>query len=193
LTDQSTIELIHRIKGGDEQAFALLLSRFEPLILSTVARFCKPPAYRKDDFEDLKQEAVLALFKAAESFDEDFTRVSFGLYAKICIKNRLISAKRQRMRALKKDGRGVGRPRKQREGHPASCSKKSAPPDEERLRSLLEQSKDRLTSREQQAFDLYLQGRSYKEIGEELHCTVKSVDNALARAKRKIKERLPRD
>jgi RNA polymerase sporulation-specific sigma factor len=136
---------------------------------------------------------VLALFKAAESFDEDFTRVSFGLYAKICIKNRLISAKRQRMRALKKDGRGVGRPRKQREGQPASCSKKSAPPDEERLRSLLEQSKDRLTSREQQAFDLYLQGRSYKEIGEELHCTVKSVDNALARAKRKIKERLPGD
>ena len=193
LTDHSTKELIERIKQGDETAFALLLRQFEPLIVATVAKFCKPPAYRKDDFDDLRQEAVLALFRAAESFDLQEKEVSFGLYAKICIKNRLISAKRQRMRALKKEGRGVGRPRKhpkKEEAPQNSPGRRGALPTDSQLQAVL-LAKDELTPREKEVFDLYLAGRSYKEIGEELHCTFKSVDNALARAKRKIKGHLP--
>lgn len=192
--------LIKRIKEGDEQAFSLLLLQFEPLILSSVSRFCTPPAYQKSDFEDLRQEAVLALFKAAGSFDEEMTGITFGLYAKICIKNRLISAKRQKLRSIRKirDTKGnafqkkVGRPRKipaeQSSKKSGKSSFKGTLPTETQLLHLLDLAEKDLTAREKRAFDLYLSGSSYKEIGEELHCDIKSVDNALSRAKKKIKK-----
>jgi len=34
--------------------------------------------------------------------------------------------------------------------------------------------------------ECYLEGRSYREMSEELHCGTKSIDNALQRVKRKI-------
>ena len=68
---EQTIGLIKQIKQDDGQAFSLLLEQFEPLITGSVGRFCKPPAYQKSDFEDLRQEAVLALYKAAKSYDEE--------------------------------------------------------------------------------------------------------------------------
>ena len=184
---QQTIDLIKRMKNGDEQAFSLLVLQFEPLLEATARRFCKPPAYGESDFEDLRQEAVLALFKAATSFDEGQEQVTFGLYAKICINNRLISAKRHRLRSMKKDGRGVGRPRKAAPTAKKEGAMRSLPSDSQ-LQAYLDRARDELTPKEERVFDLYLKGLSYKEMGRLLHCTVKSVDNALTRAKKKVKK-----
>ena len=43
-----------------------------------------------------------------------------------------------------------------------------------------------LSELESKVLSLYLDGRSYEEIGELLECDTKTVDNALQRVKRKV-------
>lgn len=230
-SEKEIAALLSQVKEGDERAFAHLCVLFEPLVLTAARRFCTPPVFAPSDMEDLRQEALLALFKAACSYDlkkaegsgdgieggttqEDGTQdgttydggrnkrcvhekaespaVTFGLYAKICINNRLISAKRSKLRKLQSADpansfkRGVGRPRKA-----APVPKKSQRtlhlPTDSQLGDLLAAAREDLTPLEEQVFALYLEGTPYKEIASLLGLGQKSVDNALMRAKRKIK------
>ena len=89
-----TNELIS-IRNGDKSAYAEILKRFEPLIKSEVSECVRRlPAESDADPEELTSEAMLALYKAAVSY-EPTEKVTFGLYAKICIHNRLISCVRK--------------------------------------------------------------------------------------------------
>ena len=188
-------DLLLQIRKGNEPAFSALCFRFEPLILTAVKRFCKPPVFAESDEEDLRQEAMLALYKAAMSYDEAQSDVTFGLYAKICIKNRLISAKRTRVRRMQASSdrggeprRGVGRPRKKSPEAPKGRKMGRLPTDSQ-LGDLLELAQGDLSDLERKIFGMYLGGMRYKEIAQSCGLDVKSVDNALLRAKRKIKKR----
>ena len=50
--------------------------------------------------------------------------------------------------------------------------------------------KEALSGLEQEVLNLYLDGKSYQEIGETLGRHVKSIDNALQRVKRKLEKYL---
>jgi RNA polymerase sporulation-specific sigma factor len=50
-----------------------------------------------------------------------------------------------------------------------------------------------LSRLEAQVLRQYLEGKTYKEMADELQCRTKSIDNALQRTKRKISERMERD
>jgi RNA polymerase sporulation-specific sigma factor len=56
----------------------------------------------------------------------------------------------------------------------------------EELRSLVGCLSTSLSQLESSVLSLYLDGRSYEEIGERLDCDTKTVDNALQRVKRKV-------
>ena len=47
-----------------------------------------------------------------------------------------------------------------------------------------------LSTLESRVLTLYLEGRSYEEIGETVACDPKAVDNALQRVKRKVGQHL---
>ena len=88
---------------GDETAFAALCRIYAPLILSMADRFGSADGMETVDREDLRQEATVAFYRALRSYDADQSSVSFGLYAKICIRNRMISLlRRQRSRKNRK-------------------------------------------------------------------------------------------
>ena len=91
------------------------------------------------------------------------------MYAKICIRNRLVSAIRHRERKKRKE--------KADSLKEVSVSSEVGSSEGE-VGSLLAEAGELL----------YSSGLSYKEISKELGCTLKSVDNALSRAKRKLKE-----
>lgn len=91
LPDSDLQKLIDDAANGDDIAFAKLLERYAPLITAEVSRF-KSCGLDDDDF---RQEAYIAFFGAVKSYMTSDRTVSFGLYAKICIKNRLISAVRR--------------------------------------------------------------------------------------------------
>ena len=80
---------ILRIREGNQPAFSELMEAYAPLIAATVSRY--GTGLGKQDCEDLHQVALLALYRAAMAFDLEQSEVEFGLYAKICITNALVS------------------------------------------------------------------------------------------------------
>ena len=179
-------QCILSIRKGNQRAFDQLLAEYTPLVESQVLQYGKE--LTQQDREDLRQEALYALHRSALNYDFDRSGVEFGLYAKICINNRLISARRHKVRGMKKDGKGVGRPRKEARREPKRRVSGRALPSDEQLQTFLDRAKEDLTKKELAVLNLYLAGASYKEMARQLHCTEKSVDNALARAKKKIKK-----
>ena len=51
-----------------------------------------------------------------------------------------------------------------------------------------QQERQRLSKLEKQALELYLRGLSYQQIGEILHKSPKSIDNAIQRVKKKLEQ-----
>ena len=81
---------IAAVKNGDRAAFEELLVSYEPMILSEVTKLLLKASDFSDEAEELRQEGRLALYDAAIGYKEN-GEVTFGLYAKICVHNRLVS------------------------------------------------------------------------------------------------------
>jgi len=96
LDTPETLTLISLSKAGDQAAFDDLLTQYAPLIEHrlSVARARRSDVLPEDE-KDLRQEAHLAFYRALLGYNADQQDVSFGLYAKICIENALISALRK--------------------------------------------------------------------------------------------------
>lgn len=171
-------DLITAAKEGDQAAFAELCESYKPLISSMTDRYASAVsngyALEKDD---LRQEATVAFYRAVMTFDISQNEVSFGLYAKICIKNKMVSLLR---RSRKKQV-----PKAQRESVDKAVRLSALFPHRDEL---VELSKSLLSAKERKAFLLYADGKSYKEIMAEMSLTEKSVDNALFRARSKLKK-----
>jgi RNA polymerase sporulation-specific sigma factor len=173
--DEKLTVCLEKIKKGAPGAFDDLTSFYRPLLLSLVDSF--EPSMPADSLgrEDLMQEATLALYRAALTFDAAQSKVTFGLYAKICIKNRLISALRKQKRQKQKVF----------DAPPPSASHAGSRFDFEMA---IKQFGHLLTRYERQVLNLRLRDLSYKEIAEALHKDPKSVDNALCRIRHKIRQ-----
>ena len=90
-------ELIIAVRNGDQSAFTSMLEQYKPLIDASVARFSSDEAFAIYS-EDLKQEASLVFYNSILAYDLEQTEVEFGLFAKICIYNALVSV----LRSLKR-------------------------------------------------------------------------------------------
>ncbi|MBQ3483623.1 MAG: sigma-70 family RNA polymerase sigma factor [Clostridia bacterium] len=97
-TREAIESLLLRVREEDQKAFAELLSVYEPLVGSEVARHSK--GLGAQDAEDLRQVALLAVCRAARNFDLSQSEVEFGLYAKVCVTNALASQLRVIRRRL---------------------------------------------------------------------------------------------
>lgn len=173
---------IEMLKNGDKNAFERIHEEYSPLIKSEVARVMSMAVGYEYDSDDLAQEAGLTLHKAALTYDPE-KNTTFGLYAKICIRRRLVSYLRKLATAER---------RKEKERLSVAQTRHSAP--EELMLEIEENSKLKkwldasLTPLETNVLRLYLEKKHYSEIAKELGITEKSVDNAMYRVKRKIKE-----
>ena len=76
LTDEEKKELLLRMKGGDEEARAELISGNLRLVLSIIQRFTS----RKENLDDLFQVGCIGLVKAVDNFKTDLD-VKFSTYA----------------------------------------------------------------------------------------------------------------
>lgn len=120
----------------------------------------------------------MAFYKAACRFDLEQSGVTFGLFAKVCIKNRLISVRRKltSQSRLKSES---GMPR---------LEPVTSRGDSEGMRRLSGEVQALLSPFEQKVFTLYANKCSYSEIAHALSRSVKSIDNAVYRIKRKLRE-----
>lgn len=190
---------LKRAAEGDEAAVEALLIRYKPLVLSRASRF-----YLKGgDSDDLIQEGMIALFHAIISCPTE-RRDSFSAYAFTAVDNRLKDAIRRansgKARVLN-DSLSLEAPAPDL-GTAASYAEPSlgdtihsggeASPEDEVLRGealdeLLTRIKGQLSPLESRALLLFAAGESYQQIAEQLQVSRKSVDGALRRARKKLK------
>ena len=175
--DKALYEKILAVKNGDDPAFSLLCDDYGALIESMTQSFFEScPNIDKDD---LRQEARMALYKATMNFSLDQEKVTFGLYAKICIRNKLISVKRKYTTQSKlKSKRNL-----EELGVVAEVT-----PTMPRRTFLTEDAMLLLSPFEQKVFALYAQKCSYSEIAHTLSRSEKSIDNAIYRIKSKLRK-----
>ena len=178
-------DLVFLAQSGDQEAFSELLAVYDPLITSTVSKF-KIEGMLDTDAEDLRQEAILAFYSALLSYDSNISEVEFGLYAKVCICNRLVS----QVRAIKK--------------HIASSTLtysaedllKYVSDDEDPAKNIVEREaeqslmkliSDNLSEMENRVFEMYVSGMSASEMAKRLDVSEKSVSNTVYRIRKKLK------
>ncbi len=182
LTNESTDEALCRdVAAGDRMAEELLVTRYMRLV-----RACARPYFLAGgDSEDLLQEAMFGLIKAIREFDSA-RDASFRTFAEICVRNRIRSA----VTAAARDKHAPLNHSISVDEQPLPQDYVSGPEEQyiireeeaERLTAL----KQKLSPLEQRILSLYLHGFSYREIGEQVDRTDKSVDNAVQRIRRKV-------
>ena len=179
--------LLEAAKNNDQQAFEKLLDLYAPLIDSMTHQFVNTLSTAFDR-EDLRQEAVLCFFHALMHFEEGKTAMPFGAYAKLCIRNGLISY----WRARKKDGQVV---LLEDEMLPNTEESNDDPAqsliEKESYLTLSRLVQGALSAYENRIWWLYLSGRTAKEIATQLGKDEKSVQNAIYRIRRKLRTVIP--
>lgn len=182
-------ELVVLFKNGSSDAFIELAARFVIPIRSLASSF------RSLETEDLCQEGLIALMRAAQSFDENFN-VKFSTYANSCIYNRFVSLLRKsgNKKAIPKDD--LVSLNDDINAHFVNTTSflNNNPEflmlERENLNLLRNKLHDVLSEREQKIFYMYANGYRYSEISQALSVSYKSVDNAILRIKKKIKSHL---
>jgi len=197
VSEFSDDDLVLLARQGQPDALNILLDRYR--------RFARAKArcyfLAGGDVDDIEQEGLIGLYKAVRDFRAD-RQASFRAFAELCITRQIITAiktaTRQKHRPLNTYvslyGVGTLDEAGERLAERLLDQQVADPADEivedeclGELRALLTRL---LSGLEVDVLRLYVEGRSYQEIGEELGRHVKSIDNALQRIKRKLEAHL---
>lgn len=182
-------ELIELVVSGDSDAFTELVEIYNPLLKKILNAYTTEEMSR-EDIEDLSQEELIAFYRAIINFDKEQTNVEFGLYAKICITNSMISYKRA---AAKKSNESlIGDDEMNSITDPEGEVSKFFEMRESE-RELGEQIEKTLSAYENEVWSYYVNGCSSKEIAAKLNSNEKSIDNAIFRIRKKLKTLLIAD
>ena len=185
--DKIVKNLILQVRRENQEAFEEMLQIYDPLITSFVNRFCQNDV-TEQDAEDLKQELTVVFYNSILSYDLTQTDVSFGLYAKICLNNALIT----QIRAMKKR-KGpetvslesetwiTDEPEGQEDPSVAFIKK-------EEMRELNCRIEQVLSPFENKVWRSYVAGCTSREIAHFLGKGEKSIDNAIFRVRQKLKK-----
>jgi RNA polymerase sporulation-specific sigma factor len=153
------------------------------------------------DREDIIQEGMIGLYKAIRDFRED-KLTSFKAFAELCITRQIITAiktaTRQKhipLNSYVSLDKPIYDEESDRTLMDVISGTKVMDPEEliinqEEFDDIEVKMGELLSDLERKVLVLYLDGRSYQEISEELNRHVKSIDNALQRVKRKLERYL---
>jgi RNA polymerase sporulation-specific sigma factor len=150
------------------------------------------------DSDDLIQEGLVGLYKAVRDYRTD-RESSFRNFAELCITRQIITAvktaTRNKHTPLNQYVSFSSTPAGAGEDVPTLDQTLPGPTvqdpvnqviSSEELRSLVGCLSGALSELESRVLSLYLDGHSYEQVGEQLSCDTKTVDNALQRVKRKV-------
>jgi len=171
----------------DRQSGDLALARLINTFMPYIQKKADSLKAQGLDSEDLVQEGLIGLFNALETYSEE-RGARFSTYAIACINNGIKTALRQAAR-LKHVPLNSALPLSEQEEGDAG---EGYSPEElaiaaEGYAALTSQINSTLSDFEREVLVLLLEGYDYKAAAERLGSTPKSVDNAIQRARRKLK------
>ncbi len=184
LSDNQLILIVRDEKNNKsgKGAVSELISRYLKLILKRANTYSD----NCSDVEDLTQEGMLAFYKAVDSFDTE-NGAKFSSYADICVTNRIktVAANFARINEAIADEDPDERNIAVSEESPEHiCVEK------ENSIIINNEILSVLAPLEVKVFELYLDGMPYKNIAKNLDISEKSVDNAVFRIRKKLKDLL---
>ena len=186
-------EIVARAQRGENAAAEYMLYKYRNLVRTKVKSYFLVGAEK----EDLLQVGQIGLWQAVVDFRSD-KAISFPAFAKVCITRHIITAiktaTRQKQMPLNQSLSLESPSEDSTTDWNLSDILPSAEgedPEDLMLRNedtkiLHETLQQVLSEFEWQVLSGYQFGKSYREIASELRCKTKSVDNALARIKRKV-------
>lgn len=194
LTDEEIVELA---KYGNVGALEFLINKYKNFVRAKARTYFLIGA----DREDIIQEGMIGLYKAIRDYRYD-RQASFRAFAEICVTRQIITAiktaTRQKhipLNSYVSLNKPVFDEESERTLGEVVITEKDGNPEDlfinqENLMDIESTMNKILSPLEQEVVGLYLEGKSYQEIAEQLDRHVKSVDNALQRVKRKLEQYL---
>ena len=185
LSKEALTALIVRAREGGQDAFFELRDIYKPLIESQVVKHTLDDM-RPQDVEELTQEALVAFCNAVCNYDVTSVEVEFGLYAKICIQNRLVSfirghLKRRKSLPISLDSVSGGQAAERSDPLQALVNK-------ENMAELVRVISKNLSDYENRVWWMYVSGMTVSDISRSLgNSSAKSVSNAIYRIRKKLK------
>jgi len=184
MSDFSCENKVKQALNGDKAAMNELVSFFVPTVESIATAYIGFGSLSKSD---LVQEGMIGLLSAVHNFDFE-QDVKFVTYASACIKNRIKSAVKSHYR---------------KKNIPLNeyvvlddieLSDSKTDPQlildmQDKIELLNNKFNERLSLLEKNVLRLHIEGHSYGFIADKLSVSEKSVDNALQRARKKLKEK----
>ena len=185
---QNVTELILKAQSGEDGAFSALKDIYRPLIEASARKFCTDQMSEQDR-EDILQEALVHFCNAICSYNCESGGVEFGLYAKICVENGLVSFirvynRQNRLRAVSLEERTTD--------NVFDCDGDVLEmiAMRERPAVLVRQINKRLSKFENKIWWMYVAGLSVSAIADAVGAERKSVSNAIYRIRKKLKDAL---
>lgn len=191
-------ELIDRLRCGESAIMDYICDKYKYVVRSKA----KTMFILGGDNEDLIQEGMIGLFKAVRDYDIG-RDASFHTFAELCIDRQMYTAIQAAQRKkhaplndyISLDG-SVGGAEGETGGIPNLYAERTEQNpeefflDKERMDYLKKAMEEKLSDFEKQVFDLHMTGMTYSQIAKVLGRDEKATDNALQRAKSKIKKML---
>ncbi len=156
-----------------------ILTQYKPLVL----KLAKGYYIQGGDMEDLIQEGMIALYKSIFTFEK--SQSSFQTYAYICISSRLKNVVKHSLSKNQMVLSEAGSLDDEYNVASDYCVEEQYILKEE-MSLFRIKIQELLSEKEFEVLDLFLKNLSYEEIAKIMGMSKKSVDNALARAKKKL-------
>jgi RNA polymerase sporulation-specific sigma factor len=192
--------LILAAQAGEDWAVSEVVARYRSFVRCKARSYFLAGAER----DDIIQEGMIGLYKAIRDYRPD-RQASFRSFAELCVTRQLITAikaaTRQKHTPLNTYV-SLSKPASMEDegdrvlsdilAAKEICDPAEIVISEWEVDSIKEGFTSALSGFETEVLKLYMDGKSYLEIGELLGRRVKSVDNALQRVKRKIETQVRR-
>ncbi|WP_051635214.1 sigma-70 family RNA polymerase sigma factor [Selenomonas sp. ND2010] len=196
MTDEEVVALYQL--NGDDQLVQMMLKRYAPMIGGQTRWNC----LRNIAQEDLFQEGQIGFFKAMRDYNPE-KKIPFGVFAQHCVRCQFITAvkalqrlKNQPLNTAYSLDYSIAEENEnytlldilvsdELEANPEFCLVMKE--DYEFCQSVVTKE---LTPFDYRIFLSYVRGMSYQEIADEISGSIKSVDNALQRSKRKMRRHI---
>lgn len=180
------LQLVERVRGGDKQAFGLLVEKYRRKLLRLLSRMVRDP----DEMEDIAQETFIKAYKALPQFRGEAAFYTWLYRIAVNTAKNYLAARSKAMPTVSSQSMGDDdEPDERLVAHdnntPESelLSKQVAIAVNEAVEALPEELRQAITLRE-------IEGMSYEEIADYMGCPIGTVRSRIFRAREAIAAKL---
>lgn len=182
---QNDEQLVALSQNNDRKALSELSLRYSKVSFGIASTF----AENSDSCADLSQEGMIGFLSAVYSYKEG-SGASFLTYASRCIRNRILSSLRKSTSHKRIPESLLLSLEQISETFVDRDTPEELLISENSAKLITDLIENQLSNQEKSVLTLFLSGFSYNDIAKRLDLSPKSVDSALQRARKKLREKL---